>query len=42
MMTTIQNHLASVNNTLRAFSLKLTGDMADAEDMYQDTAMRII
>ena len=41
-MTTIQNHLKSVNNTLRAFSLKLTGDMADAEDLYQDTAMRII
>jgi len=42
MITTIQNHLTSVNNTLRAFSLKLTGDMADAEDLYQDTAMRII
>ena len=42
MITTIQNHLKSVNNTLRAFSLKLTGDMADAEDLYQDTAIRII
>lgn len=42
MIISIQNHLKNVNNTLRAFSLKLTGDMADAEDLYQDTAMRII
>ena len=42
MTDSVQNHLKSVNNTLRAFSLKLTGDTADAEDLYQDTAMRII
>ncbi len=42
MFDKIQEHLNSVNNTLRAFSLKLTGDLADAEDLYQDTAMRII
>jgi len=42
MLSTIQDHLKSVTNTLKAFSLKLTGDSADAEDLYQDTAMRII
>ena len=42
MLSTIQDHLNSVTNTLKAFSLKLTGDSADAEDLYQDTAMRII
>jgi len=42
MVSRIQNHLKSVNSTLKAFSLKLTGNAADAEDLYQDTAMRII
>ena len=42
MLTKIQAHINSINSTLRAFSLKLTGDAADAEDLYQDTAMRII
>ena len=42
MLSKVQEQLKKVNNTLRAFSLKLTGDTADAEDLYQDTAMRII
>ncbi len=42
MLSKIQAHLKSVNSTLRAFALKLTGDAADAADLYQDTAMRII
>ncbi len=42
MLSRIQDHLKNVTNTLKAFSLKLTGNSADAEDLYQDTAMRII
>jgi len=42
MVIRIQDQLMSVNSTLKAFSLKLTGNAADAEDLYQDTAMRII
>jgi len=42
MLSKVQEQLKKVNSTLRAFSLKLTGDSADAEDLYQDTAMRII
>ncbi len=38
----IQEQLDSINHSLRAFSLKLTGNSADAEDLYQDTALRII
>ena len=38
----IQEQLDSVSNSLRAFSLKLTGNNVDAEDLYQDTALRII
>lgn len=38
----IQEQLDSVSNSLRAFSLKLTGNSVDAEDLYQDTALRII
>jgi RNA polymerase sigma-70 factor (ECF subfamily) len=34
--------LDSVSNSLRAFSLKLTGNESDANDLYQDTAFRII
>ena len=46
MLFTFQNQildqLENINNTLRAFSLKLTGDDNDAEDLYQDTAFKII
>lgn len=38
----IQDQLDRISNSLRAFSLKLTGNNVDAEDLYQDTALRII
>lgn len=38
----IQEQLDVISNSLRAFSLKLTGNNDDAEDLYQDTAVRII
>ncbi len=38
----IQEQLDGISNSLRAFSLKLTGNSVDAEDLYQDTAVRII
>jgi len=38
----IQGQLDAISGSLRAFSLKLTGNMSDAEDLYQDTALRII
>lgn len=38
----IQGQLDRISNSLRAFSLKLTGNNDDAEDLYQDTALRII
>jgi RNA polymerase sigma-70 factor (ECF subfamily) len=38
----IQGQLDKISGSLRAFSLKLTGNMDDAEDLYQDTALRII
>lgn len=46
MIYAIQNQIADqldgISNSLRAFSLKLTGNNVDAEDLYQDTAVRII
>ena len=46
MIYAIQNQiygqLDHISNSLRAFSLKLTGNNVDAEDLYQDTAVRII
>jgi RNA polymerase sigma factor (sigma-70 family) len=41
-MTSIYEQLDKVNNSLRAFSIKLTGNQTDAYDLYQDTALRII
>ena len=38
----IQEQLDKISNSLRAFSLKLTGNTDDAEDLYQDTALRIM
>ncbi len=38
----IQEQLDNISGSLRAFSLKLTGNTVDAEDLYQDTALRII
>lgn len=46
MVAAIQNQiydqLDAISHSLRAFSLKLTGNNVDAEDLYQDTALRII
>jgi RNA polymerase sigma-70 factor (ECF subfamily) len=41
-MTAIYEQLESISGSLRAFSLKLTGNVADADDLYQDTALRIM
>jgi RNA polymerase sigma-70 factor, ECF subfamily len=38
----IYEQLERVSNSLRAFSLKLTGSNAEADDLYQETAVRII
>ncbi len=38
----VSDQLYRISNSLRAFSLKLTGNNSDAEDLYQDTAVRII
>ncbi len=38
----IQDQLDKITSSLKAFSLKLTGNVDDAEDLYQDTALRII
>ncbi|MEY3368071.1 MAG: hypothetical protein RI973_1226 [Bacteroidota bacterium] len=42
MDNTINHQLERISNSLRAFSLKLTGNESDANDLYQDTAFRII
>lgn len=42
MANTIYQQLEKISNSLRAFSLKLTGSETDANDLYQDTALRII
>lgn len=47
MILTINNQqmhdqLDRIHNSLRAFSLKLTGNHVDAEDLYQDTTLRIM
>ena len=42
MDNTINHQLDKISNSLRAFSLKLTGNESDANDLYQDTAFRII
>ncbi|MFZ2900470.1 MAG: RNA polymerase sigma factor [Saprospiraceae bacterium] len=41
-MTAIYEQLEEISASLRAFSLKLTGNAADADDLYQDTALRIM
>lgn len=38
----IYDQLQGISQSLRAFSMKLTGNSVDAEDLYQDTALRII
>ena len=38
----VNDQLTTINQSLRAFAIKLTGNPVDAEDLYQDTAIRII
>ncbi|MCB0705984.1 MAG: RNA polymerase sigma factor [Saprospiraceae bacterium] len=42
MLASIYDQLGKINQSLRAFALKLTGNLSDANDLYQDTALRII
>lgn len=42
MENNINQQLQKISPSLRAFSLKLTGSESDANDLYQDTAFRII
>ena len=46
MIYSLENQVAvqldEVSHALMAFSLKLTGNYADAEDLFQDTAIRIV
>ena len=42
MITTIYDQLNEIKSSLRAFSMKLTGNDVDANDLYQDTAYRIM
>lgn len=42
MHNQIQVQLDKISSSLRAFSIKLTGNIDDAEDLYQDTTLRII
>lgn len=41
-MTGIYEQLEEISDSLRSFALKLTGSAADADDLYQDTALRIM
>ncbi|MFK7933025.1 MAG: RNA polymerase sigma factor [Saprospiraceae bacterium] len=38
----INEQINGISNSLRAFSLKLTGNDVDASDLYQDTTLRIM
>ena len=38
----VNDKINNINSSLRAFSLKLTGNKVDADDLYQDTALRIM
>lgn len=42
MLQHIHQQLDEITGSLRAFSLSLTGNEADAEDLYQDTVLRIL
>lgn len=41
METQITADLLKISPTLKKFALKLTGNEADAEDLYQETALRV-
>ena len=40
--SSINDQINKISNSLRAFSLKLTGNDVDASDLYQDTTLRIM
>ncbi len=42
MDNSINSQLDRISSSLRAFSLKLTGNETDANDLYQDTVYRVI
>ena len=42
MIKSIYDQLNEIKSSLRAFSMKLTGNDVDANDLYQDTAYRIM
>ena len=42
MVSHVQFQITKVNNYLRAYSMKLTGNEFDRNDLYQDTVFRII
>lgn len=41
-MSAIQEQIHKIHRLMKAFSLKLTGNPDDANDLYQETALRII
>ena len=42
MLPTIQQQLEQITSSLRAFAMSLTGNSVDAEDLYQDTAFKVL
>ena len=42
MLPTIQDQLDKITPSLRAFAMSLTGNGVDAEDLYQDTAYKVL
>lgn len=42
MLPNINQQLEDITSSLRAFAMSLTGNEVDAEDLYQDTAYRIL
>ncbi len=42
MLPTIQKQLEDITPSLRAFAMSLAGNSTDAEDLYQDTAFKVL
>lgn len=42
MTTSLNLDLEMISSSLRAFAISLTGNEVDAEDLYQDTALKIL
>ncbi len=42
MLPTIQSQLEAITPSLRAFAMSLAGNSVDAEDLYQDTAFKVL